>query len=778
MKRQHGQEPVDLVFHGDTGCYTMLMFEPTKDLMHNYSGMGLGGGTGAGIDPFIRNKQVVFMGDSTFFHSGQSAISNSIKNGQDITYVILDNKTTAMTGHQETPGTETNLLGEFTFSQNIETIIAAMTGSADTGATVVRVNPEDRENYRDQLEKTILQDGVKVLLADKECGITYHRRLANDERTIEKAKGYLPEKQFINITPEVCENCLECTRATGCPGLTLEQTPYGQKVQIDKTWCVNDGACTRSLVAPDPAKPQVKACPSFGEVRITREQTPPAAIDRLNFSQLPEPNAPRINGLWHGYLAGVGGMGIGTATAILVRAGHRDGYQVKFCDKKGLAIRNGGVYSMITYAGGEAYYTSNLIPYGKADLILGIDLLEAARAIDPQTNQRVGSRRHTAVVANTHLTPTIKMLLGQTESNLGQLEEDLQKHSRASLYHGSDVSMISERIFGSHRYVNTMMLGLAYQLGRVPLRLVSIEWAINASLGGAAEANLQAFRLGRLLAYDKTAVLEAARLPVEPKDYADVLEDKVDILARTPGRGSKLALAYRHMLERASEHLQVEGSVLADFARRVYDLIQFEGEDYAQKYIRQVLEMHELDSAAENFRATRVLIWNLHRVMAIKDEVYVAHLLTSEEKLRRDRARYDVDPERGDEIHYHHLNRPEFNLLGIRLAWNMKTRNWMLRIMRRMRWLRRALPQWHTKEKDFREWYRQTAQEAAFYLNQPGAYSKVVELLKLPEAVTGYREVRYPKIDEAYKLANGLMESLKEKSVKKPTGVTPRAPSE
>ena len=76
------------------------MFEPNKDLMHNYSGMGLGGGTGLGIDPFITNKQVVFMGDSTFFHSGQLAISNSIKNGQDITYIILDNKTTAMTGQQ------------------------------------------------------------------------------------------------------------------------------------------------------------------------------------------------------------------------------------------------------------------------------------------------------------------------------------------------------------------------------------------------------------------------------------------------------------------------------------------------------------------------------------------------------------------------------------------------------------------------------------------------------------------------------------------------------
>ena len=771
MKRRHGQEPVDILFHGDTGCYTMLMFEPTKDLMHNYSGMGLGGGTGAGIDPFIRNKQVVFMGDSTFFHSGSAAISNSLKNGQDITYIILDNKTTAMTGHQETPSTETNLMGDHTFSQNIEAIVAAMTDSSNTGATVVQINPEDRESYRDLLEKTILQSGVKVVLADKECAITYHRRLAKDERAVEKARGFLPEKMFINITPEVCENCLECTRATGCPGLTLEQTPYGQKVQIDKTWCVNDGACTRSLIAPDPAEPQVKVCPSFGEVHITRTQAPSAAIDRLDFGRLPEPDPTKVSGIWHGYLAGVGGMGIGTATAILVRAGHREGYSVKFCDKKGLAIRNGGVYSMVTYSGEEAYYTSNLIPYGKADLILGIDLLEAARAIDPKTNQRAGSRRHTAVVANTHLTPTIKTLLGQTQSDPAQLEADLRKHTRASQYHGSDVSTISERIFGSQRYVNTMILGLAFQLGRLPLSFASIEWGIKVSLGGAAQSNLQAFQLGRMLAYDSAIVLEAARLPAEPKTYADVLEDKVGILTRTPGRGPKLATAYRHLLERASEHLQVEGPVLADFARRVYDLIQFEDENYAEKYIRQVLELHELDLAKENFRATRALIWNLHRVMAIKDEVYVAHLLTSEEKLRRDRARYDVDPERGDQIHYRHLNRPEFNILGIRFAWDMKTRDWMLRLMRRQRWLRRVLPQWHAKEKDFREWYRKSAQEAAYYLNQPDAYERVVELLNLPEAVTGYREVRYPKITEARTQANALMQALKEKSAKKSTGV-------
>src|SRR4029077_9223466 len=51
MRKVHDRKPIDLVFHGETGCFTMRMFEPNQPLMHNYSGMGLGGGTGAGADP-------------------------------------------------------------------------------------------------------------------------------------------------------------------------------------------------------------------------------------------------------------------------------------------------------------------------------------------------------------------------------------------------------------------------------------------------------------------------------------------------------------------------------------------------------------------------------------------------------------------------------------------------------------------------------------------------------------------------------------------------------
>lgn len=761
MRRAHGMAPVDLLFHGDTGCYTMLMFEPTKDLMHNYSGMGLGGGTGAGIDPFIRNKQVVFMGDSTFFHSGQIAISNSLKNGQDITYVILDNQTTAMTGHQTTPGQPESVLGEPTFAQNIDAIVSGITDRLRTGATVVRVNPAERETYRRLLEKTILQDGVKVVVADKECGITHHRRESRAERRVLKTQGYIAKKRFINITGEVCENCLECTKATGCPGLTVEETPFGRKMQIDRSWCVSDGACTRFMVAPGNGASRVKACPAFEEVIVRRSKAPAKPVERLSFSDLPAPAIRPLTDTWRGYLTGVGGMGIGTAAAILVLAGHREGYHVRFCDKKGLAIRNGGVYSMITYSREDAPYTSNVIPYGKADLILGVDLLEAVRALDPSTNQRVAHRERTTAIVNSHKTPTILTLLGQDDFDVADLESRLREHTRAEGYFSCDVSELSEAFFGTQLYANIIMLGMAWQRGMIPLSLGSLEWAIGTGMGAAVADNLDAFRLGRLVVLDLPAVREAAQLHSEPATFAAMMKDKVEILRRTRQRGGGLATEFRHLAEETASRLELDDAARRDFALRVYELIQWDGGmDTARLYAQWVERIHALDRHDPDHTATHAVIWNLFKVMAIKDEIYVAHLLTSDEKHRRDRVRYQVDPQRGDRITYRHLNRPQLTLWGREFAWNMKTRDWMLNIMKRLKWLRRVLPEWHRKERDFRDWYLGLLPRFEAFADKPAAREQFLRILRLPEQVSGYREIRYPKMDAVREQAERWLAEL------------------
>lgn len=739
MKKHHRRGAVDLVFHGDTGCYTMLMFEPNKPLMHNYSGMGLGPGTGAGIDPFIENKQVVFMGDSTFFHSGMIAISDAMKHGQDITIMILDNDTTAMTGHQPTPGQDFDIMGRPTFKQNIEEVVKGLSRTSEI--PVCRVNPAYRDSYRELVEDTVLQDGVKVIIADKECGITYDRKIVKQEREVEKKFGFMPQKTFVNITPEVCEYCLECTKATGCPGLTVEETHYGPKLITDLSLCKSDGACAR-----------VKACPSFEEITVIRCQKPKRPVDDLNFEDIPEAKRRTFDKVWSAYLAGVGGMGIGLVTAILVRAGMRQGYQVHFADKKGLAIRNGGVYSHVTYSRNGHYPLSPIIPYGKANLLLGMDILESVRSLDPKLNLRIGSPGFTAAVINTEKTPTVTMLLGEEDFNPKDLEEMIRRTTRSDSYFGANVSEISQRLLGNKIYANMMILGSAYQKGELPVELKTLEWAIQMSVPKSGlEDNLKAFHLGRKLAIDSNAYLPEARL----NTYVSMLEDKISILSKTRFRGKQLARKYRERVDELVDFMKLDDETNLQIALRTYDLIQFEGLTYAQKYLDKIKSVFLRDHLDKGYRATKAVVRYLAKVMLIKDEVYVAHLLTSVEKYRRDLERYDIDPKRGDKAAYTHINRPQFTVFGFDIEFDMKTKNWQLNIMKHMKFLRHLLPGWHRKEKEFRQWYLGVIDSVS--LNGELPYDFYVQALQTPEEVRGYRKVRYPKMEEAKQKASRLL---------------------
>ncbi len=738
MKKNHDRDPIDLVFHGETGCFTMLMFEPNTSLMHNYSGMGLGGGTGAGLDPFVTNKQVVFLGDSTFFHSGMVAISDSIKSGQDITYNILDNKTTAMTGHQPTPGTGMNLMGEHTFSQNIEAIVRGMAGSA---VSIHRVNPEYRDSYRALLEDTILEGGVKIIIADKECGITYQRRRRKEKKLTLRRQGFLSEEKTINITPEVCEFCLECTKTTGCPGLTIEETLYGPKIVTDLTNCVSDGACAK-----------VKVCPSFEEVTI-RRKGPSSPVSRLpRFDRLLDPQILELSGTWHAYTAGVGGMGAGLISAILVQAAHRQGYRVLFSDKKGLAIRNGGVYAhlLLTKTGGTL---SPIIPYGKADLVLGLDLLEAARGLDPASTMRVAHPDRTQAVVNKAQQPTVLMLMGRDKSQVSACEEALRSRVKGDAYWSQDLSALSEHFFGSKLYANMLLLGAAYQLGRLPLAGTTLEWAISQSVAREdREVNLSAFRLGRLLILEPSQV----KVPQRIHNFATLLEEKSVFLKEL--YGPKSAEAYRVLVGEAVLQLNLDDDSEKALALRAYDLICYQDLRLAKTYLSLVVATAKKDRASWNFEATKAVIFNAFKVIAIKDEVYVAHLLTSPEKRERDRLRFNVDESRGDRLDYKHINQPEIVLFGKAVRWNMRTRDWQLGVVKRLKFLRDWLPDWHRDERAFRDWYLALAER--FEAESEEAYRVWVEVLRSPEEVRGFREIRRPTMEAARKKVEALLAQL------------------
>ena len=802
MAQRHGLPPVDLVAHGDTGCYTMLMFAPTEQLMHNYSGMGLGGGTGSGIDPFITNKQIVFMGDGTFFHSGQIAISNSIKAGQDITYIILENKTTAMTGHQEHAGTELDVLGNRSFIQNIETIVRGMAGTSPL--TVERLSPADRSRYQRVLEETIIRDGVKVIIADKECGITHQRSVLREERKTIKKHGYLPRKTHMNVTPEVCEACLECTKQTACPGLTNIDTDYGKKIDTDLTWCVNDGACERVRVSNE-AGTNVKPCPSFEQITVVRQRRRRYTLPHMDLDKLPDatPVHPmnKPGDTWRAHMAGVGGMGIGVINAILVRAGHKEGYRVIFADKKGLAIRNGGVYSQITFVCDEvpevrapipapdsenvrrlkstlswadresqaaeastqqgaqqqpagsatkpvatplaAYPTTGSIPYGKADLLMGIDILEAARAIDPREQFRVASSDRTFAVLNTYKQPTVYTLLGKDNFDPDALRDEIFDHCHAEHSFAKNLSELCEQRLGSKLYANLMLLGVAYQLGLIPVSAHSIAWAIKDSIRRDHRKNLKAFNIGRKLALEPRAL---PRKP-EPQTWEQLVTNKVRILRKSRLFGRSIAMTFERQVQGAMKQMRdLPDQAKYDLAVRIYDLMQYQDPTLSKRYIERVRSVYRRDSKVRGFAATVAVIWNLAKVTLIKDEPYVSYLLTRWEKKQRDIVKYGIDVSNGDHIIYKHHTKPEINIGRFHFRPNITTRDWHLNIVRRMKWLRK-LPGWHRREFEFRDWYAGLLDRVN--LSHDAGYALAVRALNCPEQVCGYREVRYPKQDQA-----------------------------
>ena len=243
-------------------------------------------------------------------------------------------------------------------------------------------------------------------------------------------------------------------------------------------------------------------------------------LDKLPDPQRVHPMEKRGDA-WRAHMAGVGGMGIGVVNAILVRAGHKEGYRVIFADKKGLAIRNGGVYSQITFVkddevephegtkarsendGGDS--TTGNIPYGKADLLFGVDILEAARATDPREQFRIASPERTCTVLNSYRQPTVSALLGKQDFDPELLRAEIFEHCRPEYSFAQNLSDLCEQRLGSKLYANIMMLGVSYQLGLIPVSARSIAWAIKDSIRREHRKNLKAFNIGRKIALEPRA---------------------------------------------------------------------------------------------------------------------------------------------------------------------------------------------------------------------------------------------------------------------------------
>ena len=205
------------VFSGDIGCYTLGNAMPL-DMVDTCLCMGADVTIAQGlhiIEPDTLNFS--FIGDSTFFASGITGVINAVYNQNDIILIVLDNSTTAMTGHQPHPGTGVTMMGEVAQKVSIEAILKAI-----GLRSVETVDPLDLGAAKKAVENAMEQKGVRAVVFRSPC------------IAVTKSNGLL-------AVSDKCVKCKKCINELGCPAIVIDSG----KVTIENSLCTGCGLCAQ-----------------------------------------------------------------------------------------------------------------------------------------------------------------------------------------------------------------------------------------------------------------------------------------------------------------------------------------------------------------------------------------------------------------------------------------------------------------------------------------------------------------------------------------------------
>lgn len=204
------------IFPSDIGCYTLGYPRPLQTV-DTCIAMGASFGIACGFAKSLNEPIVATLGDSTFFHAGIPPLINAKYNNSKIVAVILDNLTTAMTGHQPHPGTQLTAMGDPAGSVSIEKLISGM------DIPVEVVSAYDIKSMEEALKRALESEKVYVIVSRAPCVLLKNR---------EKRPVY-------HVEASMCRACKACIKLSGCPALEFKDGHSN----INPTICTGCGLC-------------------------------------------------------------------------------------------------------------------------------------------------------------------------------------------------------------------------------------------------------------------------------------------------------------------------------------------------------------------------------------------------------------------------------------------------------------------------------------------------------------------------------------------------------
>lgn len=556
------------------GCHFMTVWMDRST--STFSQMGGEGVAWVGQQPFSTDAHVFAnLGDGTYFHSGLLAIRQSIAAGVNITYKVLYNDAVAMTGGQR--------VGERAEGHSVLQIMASLISEGVTKLVIVTDDPAKYHglalapgvtvHHRDELDRVQREfreiKGTTAIIYDQMCATEKRRK---------RKRGTLidPDERMV-INELVCEGCGDCGEQSNCLSIEPLETEFGRKRRINQSTCNKDFSCVKGF------------CPSFVTVKGGQLKKPKkdARGSLSALPALPEPALPSTASVWGIVVGGVGGTGVITIGQLLGMAAHLEGKGVVTQDAGGLAQKGGATWSYIQIADTVEAICTSKVDTAQADLVLGCDAIVAAN----KTTLAVMQAGRTFVALNSHATPTAAFVHNpQWQFPERGCEAAIAATVGAAGLGVFDAEQLAIHALGDSIYTNPLLLGYAWQKGRVPVSKAALLRAM-ALNGVQVQNNQDAFEWGRHCAHDLAAVWAFFQA-------AQVIEF-------------------------------VKKPALADaIAKRVEFLTAYQNAAYAARYQKVIDQVQRVDALWGKTALSEAVARNLFKLMAYKDEYEVARLYT------------------------------------------------------------------------------------------------------------------------------------------------------
>lgn len=676
------------------GCHYMTVWMDRST--STFTQMGGEGVTWVGQAPFTKDAHVFAnLGDGTYFHSGLLAIRQSIAAGVNITYKLLYNDAVAMTGGQR--------VGERPEGHSVLQIMNSLKSEGVAKLVIVTDEPAKYDgvplaegvtvHHRDELDR--IQREFRTL---KGCtAIIYDQTCATEKRRRRKRGTLATPDKTVVINELVCEGCGDCSVQSNCLSVEPVETEFGRKRRINQNTCNKDYSCVKGF------------CPSFVTIEGGQLKKPKKEKkgDLSMLPAIPEPVLPVAEQAWGIVVAGVGGTGVITIGSLLGMAAHLEGKGVITQDAAGLAQKGGSTWSHIQIANRpEAIYTTK-VDMAKADLVIGCDPIVTATP----TTMSVMQPGRTFVALNSHGSPTAAFVTNPDwQAPDDRCASALAQAVGPELLGSFDAEQVAVQLLGDSIYTNPLILGYAWQKGRVPLSHAALMRAIELN-GVQADNNKAAFEWGRRCAHDLAAV--------------------------------------RALFQTAQVIQFVKKPSLTEMvAKRVDFLTGYQNAAYAAEYQAFVDRIHaaERGVAGSGTRLSEAVARYLFKLMAYKDEYEVARLHTDAAFSQRIAGMFEGDyrvvhhlapPSSAGKDEHGHLVKKSYG------PWMRKA----MEVLAKMKGLRGTAldpfgrTQERRTERALIQEYRQCIEGLLAELT-PERLALAVEIASIPEDIRGYGHVK------------------------------------